>query len=835
MAESQINLSDYMQLDLVSKYSAGKTAIKEGVELNLFVLDSKASILRDWNAWLEAAKSSLIARIPSKAVARAERDRQSTQETVAGLVHVHLRDDIKQSDITARILSDTTTPSTVMDILVELASNNLHFYPVTKYIETPTEVADSQLDFMCLVGNITELAAAYPNCHRTLMEHSKTEQLFSKLILNASFNNLDFNPRHEDHLAYLDSFDSARNCWLHLLLHTALFGSIFDRIPETKKKLSPTQVGWCRLVVDALASAWSQLESEMDDNLRLGKIHGMSTIVSILLDINNPQIGFSDLPDNLASFGRRQSAVTMMLAAQMIERNVVSILSKHLEYVSGLSHTFRKLHIAVYSTTERISEALELLSKLGSRLGKVGKADLGTLTSKLAAMSSLDFSLNSEDSDASSESISDESMTDSMSTDGDDDEDMTNSEMSMEGMEEDYGYEGELQSEDSSMDDDEDDEDDDHLSIVEMSVDGHDTDPRHVTFDILSTDQDDDSDSEASFQRSRIPPGILEDAVMQVLQRSGINPTEAPIDIILEQEDEDLEYDGDIRGFYGEDEEHEGYDSYDDDDDWETHSYDDEGSGDVDRLRLYDNVVGSVLPPFDMPPPLTHRIRGTVPMIPSGMPRTVYAADIFDRASYSPWADPAHSALEVGFRSNPLQTTRRTGFGFIRESFPPQTLRQPNPEIYPHPYQYCTLLPQYLDLLTDPMKSVRQTGMSLFKRTIIEPSDSARYRLADIEPKPIKWPEIKPVKHHEIERSLERAIIVPTHRRWIQLDQVLYSFVSHLQTGKSMFIFDNPSLPYIAFSSGLAITVVPMLREVMNARELRNFCWIHWLGYFYPR
>ena len=66
-------------------------------------------------------------------------------------------------------------------------------------------------------------------------------------------------------------------------------------------------------------------------------------------------------------------------------------------------------------------------------------------------------------------------------------------------------------------------------------------DPRHVTFDIISTDQEDEiRDSEASFQQSRIPPGILEDAVMQVLQRSGINPVEAPIDIILEQEDEDL-------------------------------------------------------------------------------------------------------------------------------------------------------------------------------------------------------------------------------------------------------------------------------------------------------
>ena len=51
------------------------------------------------------------------------------------------------------------------------------------------------------------------------------------------------------------------------------------------------------------------------------------------------------------------------------------------------------IHIAIDSTAVRISEALEVLSKLGSRLGKVGKADLGTLTSKLAAMSSLDFSL----------------------------------------------------------------------------------------------------------------------------------------------------------------------------------------------------------------------------------------------------------------------------------------------------------------------------------------------------------------------------------------------------------------------------------------------------------
>ena len=66
IVESQINLVDYMQLDLVSKYSANKTAVKEGVELNLFVLDNKASILRDWKSWLEAAKSSLIAKIPSE-------------------------------------------------------------------------------------------------------------------------------------------------------------------------------------------------------------------------------------------------------------------------------------------------------------------------------------------------------------------------------------------------------------------------------------------------------------------------------------------------------------------------------------------------------------------------------------------------------------------------------------------------------------------------------------------------------------------------------------------------------------------------------------------------
>ena len=171
-------------------------------------------------------------------------------------------------------------------------------------------------------------------------------------------------------LTTLESFDSSRSCWLHLLLHTALFGSIFDRTPETRKKLSPTQVGWCRLVVDALATAWSQLGSETDAQLRLAKIHGISTIVSILLDINNPQVGFNDLPDNFSSFGRRQSAMTMILAAQMIERGVVSILSEHLEYVSGLSYTFRKLHVAIDATAMRISEALELLSKLGGNWAK---------------------------------------------------------------------------------------------------------------------------------------------------------------------------------------------------------------------------------------------------------------------------------------------------------------------------------------------------------------------------------------------------------------------------------------------------------------------------------
>lgn len=818
-------LVDLIQLDLVSRFAASKAAMKEGVEMLQYVFDSKPAILRNWRAWMQAAQASFDVKLPSLQAAQAQWESQGDEDGIlkGGLARLHLKSKVKAEDITARLLGGECRLVGLLLRRLETVGHSINDY----YTQTPV-VFSNQLLLNSTIGVLCELVNSYPFVHRLLVADGALEATLAGLLVSSSFIVADFFGDHplptgDRTVDRLVDADACRIQWLHLLLHSICLGSTLDRSRDAKRKISAEQAAWCRIAVDSLLAAWQCLYSDHDPVSRLAKVSGVSTATSVLLDLHNAYIGMDEHP-TFSNASHRQSSITAIIAAQMLERKLIPILTDNLQAISTYKASKTLSRHAIDEAVMRLSEALELLAQSGVRLGQIGKIDVTALSSGLTGTSSTDFSFNSSATTSNEEDSSDNDSED----ESDDQTDSESNSMSISddrdnmSVDDGYGYESELDDQDYSSSDE---EDGGPISIIDASDEDS---GRHVTFDVVTTEDEGSDDRERSDDANEpqqfLPPGVLEDAVMQVLQRSGADPN-MPVDIVIEEGYDDIDEDE-------EDEDAEEGDEFEDFEEEEEEELVDEANGEVWNSATEQEDD-------DEEPPRQHRhnrnrrfIRTAFPIVQSFRPnmrffprrdvRTVYAsagaAEVLERGTCQPWADPSHSALEPVAR--PIQSARVLGLTNL--GFPEAVERGQHavPEIAQHPLQLSNLPIPYANMLVDPTKPVRQTGISIFKRNAESSPDTVRYRLADVtaETDKIAWPEYQP---QESDLALLTSQIVPTHRRWIQASQVLYSYTPH-SSGRSAFLFDNIALPFVRFCDALVVPLVPMLREHFGAKELEE-------------